>query len=262
MTGNTPLDAAHAAMEAAPGDGRARLAFYDRLAAAELFVLLEGEATGGHVRPRLFEAEGQSFVLAFDREERLADFAGGAAPYVALSGRAVAGMLAPEGLGLALNPGAGPSEALLPAEAMAWLAETLAPDPGETQARLRELHPPRGLSEAVLSGLDARLAAAAGLARCAYLVEAVYDSGARAHLLGVIGAVPGAEPALARMVSDLVQLSGQEALAIDVAFFDAAAPVAERLAGVGLRFDLPAPEFGPAPAAPPGSDPDTPPRLR
>jgi len=59
-----------------------------------------------------------------------------------------------------------------------------------------------------------------------------------------------------------VQLSGQEALAIDVAFFDAGAPVAERLAGVGLRFDLPAPEFGPAPAAPPGSDPDTPPRLR
>ena len=40
MTEETPLDAAHAAMEAAPEDDAARLRFYERLADSELFLLL------------------------------------------------------------------------------------------------------------------------------------------------------------------------------------------------------------------------------
>src|SRR5690606_31349927 len=40
-SGMTPLARAHAAMEAAPDDDRARLAFYEALAAAELLVPLD-----------------------------------------------------------------------------------------------------------------------------------------------------------------------------------------------------------------------------
>ena len=46
MAEETLLDAAHQAMEAAPEDGQARLAFYERLAAGELFLLLESEDEG------------------------------------------------------------------------------------------------------------------------------------------------------------------------------------------------------------------------
>ena len=72
----TPLDHAHAAMEAAPAYDAARLRFYDRLAASELFLLLEAEAEGDRIRPQVFPVEGQSFVLVFDREDRLTEFVG------------------------------------------------------------------------------------------------------------------------------------------------------------------------------------------
>jgi hypothetical protein len=52
----TPLDEAFAAMEA-EGTDAARLAWFDLLVASELFLLLEAEAEGDTVRPRVFEVE-------------------------------------------------------------------------------------------------------------------------------------------------------------------------------------------------------------
>ena len=47
----TPLDRAHDAMQAEPGDDAARLRFYERLADAELFLLLDAEAEGDRSNP-------------------------------------------------------------------------------------------------------------------------------------------------------------------------------------------------------------------
>jgi len=265
MAEETLLDAAHQAMEAAPEDGQARLAFYERLAAGELFLLLESEAGGdeGTVSPRVFTIEGQGYVLAFDREERLARFAEGPAPYAALSGRVIAGMLAPEGLGMGVNLEVAPSAILLPPEAVAWLDGTLSQAPDETEARAQSFHAPAGLPESLLGALDARLASAAGLAELAYLVGVTYEGGAQGHMLGIVDAVPGAEGALARAVADVLSFSGLEAAALDVAFFRGSDPVAARLARVGLRFDLPkAQAVTQTPGAAPGMDPDRPPRLK
>ena len=98
----TPIDRAHAAMQAAPEDDAARLRFYERLADAELFLMLTAEPAGDEISPELFEVQDAPFVLAFDLEERLSAFAGRAVPYAALSGRALAGMLAGQGIGLAV----------------------------------------------------------------------------------------------------------------------------------------------------------------
>lgn len=259
----TALDDAHHAMETAPEDETARLRFYELLAASELFLLLESEAEGEQVTPRLFDLDGQSYVLGFDREERLAEFAGVSAPYAALSGRAMAGMLSPEGLGLAFNLEVAPSAILLPPEALAWLSETLADAPQEVESRIEVFHPPGDLPEGLLTGLDRRLASAAGLAHSAYLARAVYDSGAEGHILGLIDAVPGAEGALAQAVSDVLRFSGLDAAALDVVFFRAEDQAAARLARVGLRFDLPKPEpLTGVPGAAPGMDPGKPPRLK
>ncbi|MBY5986497.1 SseB family protein [Roseovarius atlanticus] len=258
MTEATHLDRAHAAMEA--GDEAARLRYYQTLAAAELFLLLEAEAQEDDVVPQAFEVEGQTFVLAFDTEERLSGFAGDAAHYVALSGRAVAEMLAEAGLGLGLNLEAGPQAALLPNAAMVWLAETLAEGPEEVEAQPQSFHPPKGLPEELVTALDARLAAAGGLAELAYLVGVTYENGTTGHLLGVVDAVPGADTAIARAVSDVLALSGLEAALLDVGFFRSTDPAAARMALVGLRFDLPKPEETVRPA--PGTDPGKPPKLK
>jgi len=263
MADETLLDQAHAAMEAAPEDEAARLRFYEVLSGSELYLLLVAEPEGENVTPELFEVGDAGFVLVFDREDRLAQFVGRSAPYAALSGRVVAGMLAGQGLGMGVNLEVAPSSILLPPEAMAWLVETVGEAPDEVEARAQEFAPPRGLPEGLLTALDARLATAAGLADMAYLVETTYDSGAKGHLLGVIDAEPGAEGALARAVSEVLRFSGLEAAALDVGFFRASDPVAARLARVGLRFDLPKPE-APAqvPGSAPGRDPDKPPRLK
>ena len=125
MTETTALDTAHAAMLADPQNDAARLRFFERLADSELFLMLTEEAMGENISPEVFDVADGRFVLAFDREERLAQFAGRPVPYVALSGRVLSGMLAGQGIGLGLNLETAPSSMLVPAEALGWLAETL-----------------------------------------------------------------------------------------------------------------------------------------
>lgn len=260
---DTPLNIAHAAMSEHPEDDALRLRFFERLGDAELFLLLEGEATDDKVTPQVFDPGTGSIVLVFDRAERLSAFVGAEAPYAALSGRVIAGLLAEQGLGLGLNLDVAPSSFLLEAEGVRWLAQTLGNAPDEVEARLAEVSAPKGLPDALISALDTKLATATGLAQLAYLVGSTDTDGARGHLLAFVGAAPGAEPALAGAASEALTFSGIEAGAMDVAFFDATDPVTARLARVGLRFDLPqpAPARAPEPIAP-GSDPDRPPRLR
>jgi hypothetical protein len=255
----TPLDRAHAAMEAFPGDDAARLRFFERLADGELLVLLSGDGVDGG-EPEVFALEAGRFVLAFDREERLSDFTGRPAPFAAVSGRVLAASLAGRGLGLGLNLGA-PSETLLPPEAVQWLARTLAEGPEEAEDLPEEVRPPSDLPERLIEALSVKLAAAAGLAEHALLAGVTYRGGRRGHLLAFLGARPGAEPALARAVSEALTFSGLDAGELDVAFLAAADPAAAALERVGLRFDLPSPEAPDVPPVP-GGDPDRPPRLR
>lgn len=259
----TILDAARRAMEADPEDSAARLRFYERLADGELFLLLEAEPEGDNIAPQVFPMETGPVVLVFDREERLAAFLGGPAHFAALPGRHVARMLAGQGIGLGVNFGIEGSEIAIPAAAVDWLAQTLAHRPETAEEVPRELSAPGTVPERLLTGLDAKLAGAVGLARFAYLVEARYDSGRRGHLLAFIDALPGAEEPLALATAEALTFSGLEAGQLDVAFLAAADPVAARLAKVGLRFDLPQPaaeEMVEIKA--PGMDPDAPPILR
>src|SRR5690606_39689738 len=111
----TDLDRLHAAMNAAPENDAARLAFYDRLADAELFLLLAEEPLGDTIELALVDQEEGRAALAFDTEARLAAFAEGPATYAALPGRVVARLLLPEWLGLGLNLVVSPPATRLPA---------------------------------------------------------------------------------------------------------------------------------------------------
>ena len=202
-------------------------------------------------------------MLVFDREERLAEFAGKAVPYAALSGRIVAQMLAGQGIGLGVNLEVAPSSILIPAAAVDWLWGTLGLAPDEVEQGIEEFTAPAGLPEGLLTALDAKLATAAGLAASAYLVGVRYTGGGTGHLLGFVDAKEAARPALAKAAGEALTFSGIEAGAMDVGFFAASDPVAAKLARAGLRFDLPEPE-APQEYKPvkPGSDPDAPPRLK
>lgn len=262
MTDLTPLDAAHAAMEAAPADDAARLRFYERLGDCELFLLLTEEARDENISPEVFDVADGQFVLAFDREDRLAQFVGRPAPYAALSGRILASMLAGQGVGLGLNLEVAPSSILIPPEALAWLQQTLQHAPDEVEAKVEAFTPPAGLPEHLITSLDTKLSTAQGLATAAYLVGVTYPGGGHGHLLGFVGAIEGAQGALAKAASEALTFSGVDAGAMDVGFFDDGDPVAAKLEAVGLKFDLPQVQKPEVVRPAPGSDPDTPPRLK
>lgn len=257
----TQIDKAHTRMEQAPNDDNLRLAFFERLADAELFLLLDRESEGEMIDPRIIKTEEGRFVLVFDREERLSAFAEGPAPYAALSGRRLAAMLADQEIGIGLNLGVARSEILLPPSAVAWLNEALSEQPVETTAHPESFLPPSNLPEALLATLDTKLASASGLADSAYLAAVEWSGGTRGHLLAFVDPLPGAEPALANAMREALVFSGIEAGALDVTFLRSSDPAAARLAKVGLRFDLPKAPATEAPSAP-GSDPERPPRLR
>jgi len=257
----TLLDAAHAAVSADPENEALRLRFFERLADGELVVLLEREAVGDSLEPKVFEVETGPVVLVFDREERLAAFTGGIAPYAALPGRVIAGLLKGQGIGLGVNLGVAPSSMLLPAEAMDWLAETLDGGPEEAEAMPEEFLAP-SVPEAVVKGLDAKLARAGGLAVAALLAGVRYRGGRRGHLLAFVDAAPGAEAALARAMREALVFSGVEAGELDVVFLGAGDAAALAMGRVGLRFDLPAPDVAEHAPAAPGMDPSRPPKLR
>ncbi|MCX8225971.1 MAG: SseB family protein [Sulfitobacter sp.] len=261
MIDQTPLDVAHAAMMADDNNDTARLRFYERMADVELFLLLEDEPVADQVSPVLLD---DAYVLVFDRIERLAAYVGHAAPYVALSGRAIAGMLDGQPLGMAVNMNVAPSAILLPDSAVAWLRDTLAHAPGQVEAKIDRVVPPKGLPETLIKAIDAKLATATGMAAGAWLVGVEYQGGGRGHLLGFVGAIPRAQDALVRAASEALTFSGIEAGAMDVGFFAPTDPTVEKLSKVGLRFDLP--QMEPLQNTPrmeaPGSDPSKPPILR
>jgi hypothetical protein len=248
----TPLDAAHAAMDAADGEGPSR-AFWGLVAASELHLWLEEEPQGELLSPRVFEAGGNRYALAFDTEERLAAFARGPSPYATLSGRRLAASLAEARLGLGLNFGA-PSETLVSSDVVVWIAEMGSQALSLESARPAELAPPT-LSPEVVAALDGRLAAAAGLARCAWLARAVWDDGGTSHLLAIEEVVEGATEPLARLIAEALAF-GEEAVDLDLTSVSPGSTLAERLDRVGLRFEIAEPSQTLA------SDPDRPPRLR
>ena len=253
MKPQTPLDVAFLAAEA-DSDPALRLRFHERVLDAELAVPLAGEADGS-LDPRVFDLADGRFVLAFDRDERLADFLGAPTAFAALSGRRLVATLAGQGVGIALNLGA-PSATLLPAEALDWLAAMVAPAPEEREVRLSGLTRPE-VPPALADALAAKLAAMTDAVAAAHLVA---TGGSEAGIvLALTGVPPEARPGVAAAVAEAVRFS-DGAPAIDIAFLDAGSPAATAVARSGVRLALPA-AARPEPSRP-GSDPARPPRLR
>lgn len=259
----TDLDLAFGRMS--NGTEADQLRFYRVLADATLFLLLEREAEGEVIAPRVFDLPDGPVLLAFDSEERLATMGAGPLPYAALPGRIIAQQMVGQGLSLGLNLGTdAASETLLPPEAMDWLTEMLSAAPAAVEAQVQQFLPPQGLPKILIEALEAAIAGVAGLAQAGLLAAVHYKDGRRGHMLAVVGAQPSAHAALARAMSEALTFSGIEAGELDVTFLADQDPGLAALLRVARVFEVPAlpePEAPPAPKAP-GSDPDKPPMLR
>ncbi|WP_157982026.1 SseB family protein [Oceanicella sp. SM1341] len=263
----TALDAAHAAMEAAPEDVAARMRFYERLAGAELFLLLDEEPADGatSLSPMILPTAEGDVALAFDTEDRMAGFVDAPTPYAALSGRRLAALLAQRAVTLGLNLGVAPSSILLPPEALGWMGEVLGAGLDEESLAPERIGRPKVIEARVLA-LDERLAGLAGIVGGAWLANAVYPGGAEAPVLALTGVPEPARAAVAEALAETHRLSGPDTAVLDILFLDEAAPVLAAFRRHGIGFEIPAPpaepELKPIPGAAPGMDPSKPPRLR
>lgn len=264
MSETTVLDLLHQATVAAPDDDAARVRFYERIADTELFVLLQSERDEADLAPQEFALEDGVFIMAFDRDDRLSAFADAPAPYAAIPGRAVVLAIAGSGTGLGLNVGVAPSSFLMPAAAVDWLADVLTTAPVETEAAIARFLPPRGVPATFFATLTPRLAAMAGLAGGAILANAEFRDGRAGHVLAFVDPGSGAEPALAKAVSEALAFSGVDAGSIDVIFVTAGSTAARAIGAVGQVIELPQPARPESVkrSAGPGTDPDRPPRLK
>lgn len=252
-------------MEAVPDNDALRLRFYERLADAELFLLLAEDSDGEAIRPAIFRLEDGDFAMAFDGEDRLAAFCDAPAPYAALPGRIVARELATVGAGLGLNIGVAPSAFLMPVEGLRWLSETLGHAPGAAEARPLAFHAPAA-PQALLAAIGEKLARLGGFADFAVLSGVRYDDGRQGHMLAFASPRADAEAALAKAVSEALVFSGVETGELDVTFLSPDDPALSAILAKGIRLELPTPRReevqvigGPTG---PGMDPDRPPKLR
>lgn len=264
----TPYDRAHAAMQADPENEALRLAVYDRLADAELFLLLEEEPVGADIRPQVFETEEGSFVLAFDTEDRMAEFSENVMPYAALPGRVIAQSLAGEDVGLGVNLGVAESVMLLPPEAMEWLTDTLTHAPVAAQGRPVAFSAP-ALPPAILGLLlpafEAKFDQISGMASHALLGGVTYEDGHKGHVLALLGTPESARAAIAKSMGEALTFSGLDAGELDVTFLDEASTAAQTLLQKALILRLPEPQVEDPQSEPrvgPGMDPAKPPILR
>ncbi|MEO8240971.1 MAG: SseB family protein [bacterium] len=251
----TLLDTTYAELMAG-GDG---LRFFRALADAELFLLLEAEAEGEVMMPRLFDLADGPVLLAFDSEDRLGAFSDVALPYAALPGRVIAGQMAGQGLSLGLNLGSGAtSELILPPEALDWLMAMLDQSPPEALEAQVERFEPAKVPEAVLTALAGVLPGGRSL-----LVGVRYRDGRQGTLLALTGVAAEAEAKWARAVTEAMAFSGIEAAALDVVFVAAGDALLDRMSGVAMVFEGEVPVAAePVTPVGPGMDPTRPPVLR
>ena len=254
----TPLDIAHAAMEARPQDEALRRQFFGLLAASEMFLVLEAEAEGDKARPLLLGTEDGQVALVFDTEDRLAGFSDQPVPYLALSGRRIVSMLDGSGVSLGVNLVGAPSAIVLPPEVLSWISEMQAGEVS-TDVLPDQVFAPKQASERFLVAVDERLTTLAGLAEKAYLVGV--GEGAKL-MLALTGVPDAAQNEVLRLLAEARTFTAPDQ-ALSVGFIAAGSNAEAKLAAAGIRFDIPTPQANAAPKRQaPGSDPAKPPRLR
>lgn len=259
---DTPLDRAARAAAAtdAPADAQAR--FYALLLETGLCVPVRPAGPDDAIRPQVFALSEGDAALAFDDDARMAAFFEGPTEYVALSGRALASLLADAGLGLGLNLGDGPSAMLLEAATVRWLAAEMGGALRADAAAAATVAPPRGAEPALAAALAERLASFPGMIAEAWLVR--LEGGAEPGLTVALRLAPTAARATEALAAALGRAAAPFAPAgetVAVTALEETAPLlaAARRLGAPLHAP-PAPDAPARPAAAP--KPPRPPKLR
>lgn len=209
--------------------------FYEGFAAARLIVPLAKTAEGEPARPLTLALDAGEVALAFDTEARFTAFITEPTEFVALTGVMLAGLLAENGISVALNPGVSAAETMLDPVMLGWVATHGGADVTfEPVAGPAEIGPPPAPEEALLEALGRRFEEMAGAVAEAWLLGNGAADGCAAFLC-VLVVAPEAEALADEIAGEITRLGQWRA---ERPFTVAVAAAEARLVQVARRFGI------------------------
>ncbi|WP_093973964.1 SseB family protein [Boseongicola aestuarii] len=213
--------------------------FYETLAEARIFVLLDDTAKGETYEPKVFTLKDAQYLLAFDVPEQADELTGSTASTSPTLGMDLFKLLRGRDIGLGINMGGTSSATLISGETIEMICAYYDGEAGEPlvadadTSQFRALLAPQNFPDTLQNALSDMLFRLQQTFNKAVLLKAEYEEGKSGFIVAVSGAADPDRGAIAAAVEDALKASRRNDVQLDVAFLGLDDPMASRIERVG-----------------------------
>ena len=254
----TRMDRAYQHMQSLPDNDTAGLRFYETFSDANLSVLINADLS-----MQVFETSQGKIVLAFDTDDRMAEFVSEPTEFMKIPGRELVMRLLGTDTGVGLNLNVAPTSQILTPEILVWLSDLLSVDSTLLQDQAVGFTANCQSSSDDIAAISSRLENFAGRVSAAYMCGISYSDGVTADALIVVDCDPSVEADLFTAVIETQKFAENNATDLAIKFITSSNPTLSEIRRIGQEIHIPKTiPSHPAQPKPPGMDPDKPPILR
>lgn len=213
--------------------------FYETLAEARVYVLLDDTVKGETYEPKVFALKDARYLLAFDVPEQADELTGSTASTSPTLGMDLFKLLRGRDIGLGVNMGGTSSATLISGETIDMICayydgtagEPLVADADTSQ--FRALLAPHNFPDTLQNALGEKLSGLQQTFGKAVLLKAEYDEGKSGFIVAISGAGDADRSAIAAAVDEALVASRRSDIHLDVVFLGLDDPMASRIERVG-----------------------------
>lgn len=262
MTSNTDnptrLDVVYQRMQSSPESETAGLRFYEAFCDANLCVLINADTS-----MQVFETSQGKIVLAFDTDERVAEFISEATEFIKIAGRDLVMQLLASETGIGLNLNVAPTSQILSPDILTWLSEFLAESSSFSIDQVVAISPPDQWLDDHKTAISTQLEKYAGMIASAYFCSVTYSDNTVADAVFIVDCDPTTEAVLFTALVESQKFLDKNTAEIAIKFISPDNQEFPEICRVGEEIVISKLTVihTSAPTAP-GMDPDKPPKLR
>lgn len=257
------LDTAYANMQNPDGDETAELRFYETFCDCVLTVLIVEDEAQDKIQFDIFETSQGALVLAFDSEDRMAEFIEKPTGFINMPGRELLQMLSDQQLGIGLNLAVAPSSQILEKATLDWVRDVIGSESMVKMDKISSLKPATNISPSLSQNLAMRLQAFYGFVESVLICDVTYEDGYAGTAFFVLNCDPDTEANLFAMLMETQRFSSRDDSEIAIQFIQTNSPNIDDIRAVAQEVK-PLPRSAKSISTPkaPGRDPAKPPKLR
>lgn len=218
--------------------------FYETLAEARIYVLLDDKIVSETYEPKVFSLKEAQYLLAFDVPEQADELTGSTAATSPTLGMDLFKLLRGRDIGLGINMGGTSSATLISGETIDMICDYYDGTAGEPlvadadTSQFRALLAPQNFPDTLQNALTGSLGPLVGTFGQAVLLKAEYEEGRTGYIVAVSGAADTDRGAIADAVESALMKSRRGDVQLDVAFLALDDPMASRIERVGHVLSL------------------------